>query len=74
MQGESVERIPLMTIKAGPKDSKWEERLKEEYVALIEYIKMNQDDDNEWFEITPNSDSTKWKGKCWYYYNFQKYP
>ena len=29
--------------------------------------------DNEWFFIEPNEDSTKWTGKCWYFYNYQKY-
>ncbi len=70
---DQVNRIPTLTIKAGPKDKNWPDRLKEEYLALIEYVKMNQEDDNEWFQIEPNSDGTKWKGKCWYYYNFQKY-
>ena len=73
MDDYKVEKIPLLSTKAGPKDSLWTSRLKEEYIALIEYVKLNQEDDNDWFQIEPNSDGTKWKGKCWYYYNFQKY-
>jgi ufm1-conjugating enzyme 1 len=75
MEGDNdyVNKIPLLTIKAGPKDSKWKDRLKEEYLALIEYVKLNQQEDNEWFQVEPNSEGTKWKGKCWIYYNFQKY-
>lgn len=72
-QANTVDKIPLLTVKAGPKDAKWEERLKEEYSALIAYVRMNQEEDNEWFEIEPNADNTKWKGRCWYFYNFQKY-
>ncbi len=73
MELGTVDKIPLINVKAGPKDSNWQERLKEEYLSLIQYVKLNQEDDNEWFQIEPNNDGTKWKGKCWYYYNFQKY-
>ena len=32
----TVQKIPLLTVKAGPRDGeKWVERLKEEYTALI---------------------------------------
>ena len=68
-----VDKIPLLKTKAGPKDKLWQERLKEEYVALIEYVKINQEDDNEWFQIQPNNDGTVWDGSCWYFCNFQKY-
>jgi ufm1-conjugating enzyme 1 len=73
METGTVDKIPLLNVKAGPKDKEWPERLKEEYLALIEYVKLNQEEDNEWFQVEPNADGTKWKGKCWYYYNFQKY-
>jgi ufm1-conjugating enzyme 1 len=69
----AANKIPILTVKAGPKDKNWPDRLKEEYLALIEYVKHNQEEDNEWFQIEPNSDGTKWKGKCWYYHNFQKF-
>lgn len=49
-----------MKTNAGPKDGEaWIERLKEEYTVLIEYIKMNKDDDNDWFLIESNDDGTK---------------
>ena len=67
------QKIPLLSINAGPKDPKWPERQKEEYIALVEYMKLIKEDDNEWFFIEPNEDSTKWTGKCWYFYNYQKY-
>ena len=67
------QKIPLLSINAGPKDPKWPERQKEEFVALVEYMKLIKEDDNEWFFIEPNEDSTKWTGKCWYFYNYQKY-
>ena len=70
---DPVRRIPLLSVNAGPKDSKWPERQKEEFVALVEYMKIIKEDDNDWFFIEPNEDCTKWKGKCWYFYNYQKY-
>ncbi len=35
------------------------DRLKEEYMALIEYIKLNKQEDNDWFKIESNKDGTK---------------
>jgi ufm1-conjugating enzyme 1 len=73
-QNSIVDKIPLLKTNAGPKDKDWKERIKEEYIALISYIKLNQEDDQEWFEINSLDESgIKWKGKCWYYHNFQKY-
>ena len=31
----TVQKIPLLTVKAGPRDPDWGDRLKEEYAALI---------------------------------------
>ncbi len=73
MDSGIVDKIPVLSVKAGPKDLAWGERLKEEYLALIEYVKLNQEEDSEWFQVEPNSDGIKWKGTCWIYYNFQKY-
>jgi ufm1-conjugating enzyme 1 len=42
-------------------------------VSLIEYIKINKEEDNEWFNIESNKDGTSWKGKCWYIHNLTKY-
>merc|ERR1711991_437061 len=30
------------------------QRLKEEYKALIEYVKMNKENNNDWFKIEAN--------------------
>jgi ufm1-conjugating enzyme 1 len=73
MENVVLENIPLLKTKAGPKDSNWTERLKEEYVALIAYMESLKEDDNEWLRIESNADGTKWHGKCWFYHNYQKY-
>jgi len=49
------------------------ERLKEEYMVLIEYIKMNKEADSDWFTIESNADGTKWNGKCWLMHNLVRY-
>ena len=55
---ERVKRIPLLTVKAGPRDGEeWARRLKEEYKALIAYVKMNKDSDTDWFKIEVGSNS-----------------
>merc|ERR1712146_883487 len=73
--GQIVGQIPEMKIKAGPRDgAKWNERLKEEFEALIFYVQRNKALDNDWFNIEPtNKSRTKWEGKCWYYYESLKY-
>lgn len=73
MESVVLENIPSLKTKAGPKDVNWPERLKEEYVALITYMESLKEDDNEWLRIESNADGTKWNGKCWFYYNYQKY-
>lgn len=56
----SVQKIPLFKIRAGPRDGeKWNERLKEEYKALIAYVKLNKENDNDWFTIKSNKSGTK---------------
>jgi len=71
---ESIaDKIPLLTINAGPRDPAWPERLREEYSALIAYIEMNQRDDNEWFTVEPDDSGLKWQGKCWYIHELIKY-
>ena len=38
-----VQKIPLLTVKAGPRDgADWVERLKEELAALIKYVQINK--------------------------------
>lgn len=56
-----LEKLPVLKTNAGPKDGeKWKERLKEEYKVLIEYIKQNKVQDNEWFKIESNKEGTKY--------------
>ena len=48
--------------------------MKEEFTALILYIKNNKAEDNDWFNIKPKDKSgTFWEGKCWNYYKGLKY-
>ena len=34
----TIQKIPLLTVKAGPRDPDWGDRLKEEYAALIKVL------------------------------------
>jgi ufm1-conjugating enzyme 1 len=69
-----LQKIPLLTIKAGPRDGdQWVARLKEEYSRLIEYIKINKEQDNDWFKIESNKTGTRWTGKCWYFHDNVRY-
>ena len=72
---KTVSKIPLLTINAGPRDGDlWNKRLKEEFTALITYIKNNKAEDNDWFNIKPRDKTgTFWEGKCWNYYKGLKY-
>mmetsp|Transcript_24474 Transcript_24474/g.62817 ORF Transcript_24474/g.62817 Transcript_24474/m.62817 type:complete len:167 (+) Transcript_24474:215-715(+) len=70
----TVQKIPLLTVKAGPRDGEtWKNRVKEELGALIQYIKISKDNDQDWFTITCDPTGTKWSGKCWYIHNLLKY-
>eukprot|EP00933_Yihiella_yeosuensis_P046841 TRINITY_DN4246_c0_g1_i1.p1 TRINITY_DN4246_c0_g1~~TRINITY_DN4246_c0_g1_i1.p1 ORF type:complete len:170 (+),score=32.47 TRINITY_DN4246_c0_g1_i1:140-649(+) len=69
-----VQKIPLLSVKAGPRDgADWVERLKEELAALITYVKINKENDHDWFHVESNDDGTKWNGTCWYVHNLIKY-
>mmetsp|Transcript_38024 Transcript_38024/g.90346 ORF Transcript_38024/g.90346 Transcript_38024/m.90346 type:complete len:167 (+) Transcript_38024:127-627(+) len=71
---DTVQKIPLLTVKAGPRDQeKWQDRLKEELAALIQYTKIGKENDQDWFTITCDKTGTKWSGKCWYIHNLLKY-
>mmetsp|Transcript_272 Transcript_272/g.637 ORF Transcript_272/g.637 Transcript_272/m.637 type:complete len:167 (-) Transcript_272:578-1078(-) len=71
---ERVGKIPLLTVNAGPRDKeKWEDRLKEELMALISYIRQNKEADMDWFTIEPKNNGLSWQGKCWYIHNLVKY-
>jgi ufm1-conjugating enzyme 1 len=63
---ERVQKIPLLTVKAGPLAKElWQDRLKEELVALIKYIQNNKDSDMDWFTIDAINGGESWQGKCW---------
>eukprot|EP00947_MAST-08B_sp_MAST-8B-sp1_P001651 g1651.t1 len=71
---KTVQKIPLLKTRAGPRDGEaWTTRLKEEYMALITYIKNNKENDNDWFTLKSDKSGNKWEGKCWYYYQSVKY-
>lgn len=70
----TVQKLPLLKVKAGPRDGDtWVQRLKEEYMALIAYQKMNKEAGNDWFMIESNKMGTKWSGKVWFVHNLLKY-
>ncbi len=70
----TVQKLPLLTVKAGPRDGEeWIKRMKEEYMALIAYQKVNKEAGNEWFTIESNKTGTRWTGKVWYVHELLKY-
>eukprot|EP00753_Platysulcus_tardus_P000268 PLAT1016.1.p2 GENE.PLAT1016.1~~PLAT1016.1.p2 ORF type:complete len:189 (-),score=68.67 PLAT1016.1:85-651(-) len=70
----TVARIPLLTVRAGPRDgADWVARLKEELTALIKYVEMNKERDSDWFHVECDERGTHWTGKCWYFYETMKY-
>ncbi|EIE22389.1 DUF1782-domain-containing protein [Coccomyxa subellipsoidea C-169] len=71
---ETVRKIPLLTVNAGPRDKdQWTKRLREELQALIKYIQIKKSTDSDWFTITSNKEGTHWSGKCWYIHELIKY-
>ncbi|KAL8445660.1 hypothetical protein Emag_005039 [Eimeria magna] len=54
-----VDRLPLCSVNAGPRSPQWKERLKEEYVALINYLTIAKENDKEWFKIEANAEGTE---------------
>eukprot|EP01041_Mallomonas_annulata_P003481 gene3481-6927_t len=70
----TIQKIPLLRTRASPRDGdQWIQRLREEYQALIQYVQINKDNDNDWFQIESNKTGTKWTGKCWTFYKGLKY-
>ena len=62
---KTVTAIPLLSIKAGPRDPNWGDRLKEELSALIASVNKNKAEDNDWFKIAPKDKTgTVWAGTC----------
>lgn len=71
---ERVQQIPLLTVKAGPRDEGWVDRLKEEYTSLISFVKTNKANDSDWFSLRPQGENgTKWHGTCWHFIDNIKY-
>mmetsp|Transcript_89909 Transcript_89909/g.178690 ORF Transcript_89909/g.178690 Transcript_89909/m.178690 type:complete len:165 (-) Transcript_89909:60-554(-) len=69
-----LQKIPLLTVKAGPRDGEaWVERLKEELAAMIQYVEINKENDHDWFMLDSNDNGTKWEGSCWYIHDLIKY-
>ena len=67
-------KIPYLNINAGPNDPDWVDRLKEEYLTLIQYIRDNKEQDNDWVEVKAlDKKGLKWEGKCWTFYEMVKY-
>ena len=71
---ELAEKIPLLTVNAGPSDAeRWVARLREEYTALIKYVELMKSTNSEWFTVEADRTGTRWHGKCWYVHNFTRY-
>ena len=48
-----VGNIPLCRTKAGPRDEEaWRQRLKEEFLSLMDLINKGKEADNDWFRYT----------------------
>jgi ufm1-conjugating enzyme 1 len=70
----AVKKIPLLTVSATPRDgARWTARLREEYQALITYVRKNKENDTDWFSVESNADGTEWRGKCWYVHELIRY-
>eukprot|EP00474_Spongospora_subterranea_P009293 CRZ09751.1 hypothetical protein [Spongospora subterranea] len=72
---DSDKKIPLLTIRAGPRDGdQWIERVKQELKALIKYVQLNKEADHDWFKISADKTGVNWSGTCWYVHsNHLKY-
>lgn len=69
----TVAKIPLLSVRAGPRDEAWKARLREELTVLIKYVEINKEQDKDWFRIECNPHGTRWTGKCWYYFDQLRY-
>ncbi|CAG9460977.1 unnamed protein product [Pedinophyceae sp. YPF-701] len=67
-------KLPQCATRAAPGDASWEQRLKEELAAMIQYIKMNKAKDEHWFTVDPPLENgAKWSGTCWMMHEYQRY-
>lgn len=71
---QTVRKLPLIKTRAGPADGEaWKQRLKEEYMCLIQYVNVNKERDSDWFSLKANLEGTRWEGKCWHYHENLRY-
>ena len=50
------------------RSEKWLDRLAEEYLALIKYVEINKEGDQDWFKLESNKEGTKFS--CVYSVSF----
>lgn len=71
-----TESIPTCTMNSGPHGDKklWESRVKEEYAALIAYIRQLKSRDAVFFSLKEDgNDGVTWSGECWQFVNDEKH-
>jgi ufm1-conjugating enzyme 1 len=57
---QTVQKIPLLSVNAGPRDGDlWVKRLKEEYTSLIKFVQINKEADSDWFQLESNKEGTR---------------
>ena len=67
-------KLPVFRLNIGPLDAKWADRLREELVALVNYVEEVVDDDKDWFDVQPiDEKGLKWEGSCWVMHDMTKY-
>lgn len=42
-------------------------------IVETQYVKLNKEEDKDWFHIECNKTGTRWNGTCWYYYEQIRY-
>lgn len=60
-----IERIPLCTVPASPRDADWNSRLAEELAALIKFVSACKSSGFDWIRLhpVPGSHGTSWSGE-----------
>ena len=70
----STGKLADFTVNAGPLDPRWQDRLREELIALVSLVEKNAESDDDWFSIEPLDDAgLKWTGTCWYIHERKRY-